>query len=413
MPPNTWDLNKVGEDGCEYACSPVPSLTEVCINGKDDNCNGAVDEGCVGDCDGPESPDDGVDGDCDGTELIHGTNAMAYLGALPQNEQSFDMGLAGLFDFGPFGEVGADGNLSRELAGQDVSWCVAGIRPDWTQAGLVFEDLNIEACRDSEGQITSTYSAVVDWESTPRAVDSTYLLSGAQSVLVPLEDVLLASSIKLVSGILVVPPTGVVSQLTGALSAGEGDGEFLGDVVGDYWTGESGPLDLPLTQAADSVWTPFAQLSLSVTDATGFAKRSGAQWSVELTTAASSLELAPSLNLAAPDLTGRTSDSTSGWELDVLGAATAGPFLDVLLEGTITESETGNSEGCLSGTASADLYEIPFIDVTLEPCLDGDNAVSTSLSGSMILEGLTMPFSGFLSRCTVVFERLRPNSSPR
>ncbi len=89
-----YDVNGVPDDGCEYACTPADPATETC-NGRDDDCDGAVDEGdpgggaacgsnigacrrgvnrCVDGaivCSGETAPEtescNGIDDDCDGT----------------------------------------------------------------------------------------------------------------------------------------------------------------------------------------------------------------------------------------------------------------------------------------------------------------------------------------------------------
>jgi hypothetical protein len=44
--PGRVDLDKKADNGCEYACTPTDPPTEVC-DGKDNDCNGKVDEGSV------------------------------------------------------------------------------------------------------------------------------------------------------------------------------------------------------------------------------------------------------------------------------------------------------------------------------------------------------------------------------
>src|SRR5262249_47357675 len=41
--PGFADLDKTPGDGCEYACPVVPPAAETC-NGKDDDCNGMIDD---------------------------------------------------------------------------------------------------------------------------------------------------------------------------------------------------------------------------------------------------------------------------------------------------------------------------------------------------------------------------------
>src|SRR6185436_5546063 len=45
--PGFHDADHTQLNGCEYACTPSTNPTEVC-NGKDDDCNGKVDDGAVG-----------------------------------------------------------------------------------------------------------------------------------------------------------------------------------------------------------------------------------------------------------------------------------------------------------------------------------------------------------------------------
>jgi hypothetical protein len=44
--PGRFDLDKKADNGCEYACTPTDPPTEVC-DGKDNDCNGKVDEGSM------------------------------------------------------------------------------------------------------------------------------------------------------------------------------------------------------------------------------------------------------------------------------------------------------------------------------------------------------------------------------
>jgi len=88
-----YDINGVPDDGCEYACTPADPAVEVC-NGRDDNCDGTVDEGdpgaggacgssvgacsagvqhcmggvltCVGSVEATTELCNGIDDDCDG-----------------------------------------------------------------------------------------------------------------------------------------------------------------------------------------------------------------------------------------------------------------------------------------------------------------------------------------------------------
>ncbi len=45
--PGYFDVDGVSDNGCEYACTPASPATEIC-NGRDDDCNGMIDEGDPG-----------------------------------------------------------------------------------------------------------------------------------------------------------------------------------------------------------------------------------------------------------------------------------------------------------------------------------------------------------------------------
>ena len=143
------DLDRVPENGCEFACAPQNGGIEAC-NGSDDDCDGRTDEGTLNRCGGcgPEPAEvcNGQDDDCDGQ-----IDNQGACGPYVQSRCRLFLGWADL-DRGP---VGASANW-HECPGSDGAYG-DGIRCVGTRRDGQFTKLDLAGDVDGNDRLAVAF----------------------------------------------------------------------------------------------------------------------------------------------------------------------------------------------------------------------------------------------------------------
>jgi len=393
--PGHHDLNGKAGDGCEYACTPAGLGTELCNNSNDDDCDGAIDEGCNTDCLPFELPDDGFDFDCDGTELIGGSNPLTYIGFLDPAGGPVNVGLAGPFDMAAFGEIPVDGTLTRAIVNDPVSWCVLGETSEASFAPIVLADPQLSICQGTDFLLEAGFEgATTEWEGLTLEVSGSFQLIAPESVTVTLPSAELTPGIRLVDVELSFEPESDAASLVGSIELGQGNASVTLDVDGTY--SAEGPLELALSWPTNAApWTPWPALSVSLTNVSGALVRENGKWDVELI---SDLPVMNAGTLELSDvLVQANGPGTQPWTLLVSGITSLGPWVDITVAGELTAPPGEAMGGCLTGSGNATTHGVAFTGTNLTTCLVGGEPTSATVSGFMLLEGKTLVHGGILS----------------